>query len=148
MISPAINLADRMSKCSKPLSQKISNPKFLFNLYVFQKASENYAATQSDNVLLRHNVNGIELNAEGFEKLSREIDLKSIECHIPELQSEKIKVHTGKFPTVTGKYHRLVVREDLISEISPNDFSILKKTEKKYYEVCTHPLLFEHIEKL
>ncbi|HSQ85609.1 MAG TPA: hypothetical protein VLM43_12895, partial [Desulfobacterales bacterium] len=84
MISPAINLADRMSKCSKPLSQKISNPKFLFNLYVFQKASENYAAIQTDNVLLRHNVNGIELNAEGFEKLSREIDLKSIECHIPE----------------------------------------------------------------
>ena len=148
MISPAINLADRMSKCSKPLSQKISNPKFLFNLYVFQKASENYAAIQTDNVLLRHNVNGIELNAEGFEKLSREIDLKSIECHIPELQSEKIKVHTGKFPTVSGKYHRLVIREDLISEISPNDFSILKKTEKKYYEVCTHPLLFEHIEKL
>jgi hypothetical protein len=148
MISPAINLADRMSKCSKSLSQKISNPKFLFNLYVFQKASENYAATQSENVLLRHNVNGIELNAEGFEKLSREIDLKSIECHIPDLQSEKIKVHTGKFPTVTGKYHRLVIREDLISEISPNDFSILKKTEKKYYEVCIHPLLFEHIEKL
>ena len=148
MISPAINLADRMSKCSKPLSQKISNPKFLFNLYVFQKASENYAAIQTDNVLLRHNVNGIELNAEGFEKLSREIDLKSIECHIPELQSEKIKVHTGKFPTVSGKYHRLVIREDLISEISPNDFSILKKTEKKYYEVCTHPLLFEHVEKL
>ena len=148
MISPAINLADRMSKCSKPLSQKISNPQFLFNLYVFQRASENYAAIQTDNVLLRHNVNGIELNAEGFEKLSREIDLNSIECHIPELQSEKIKVHTGKFPTVSGKYHRLVIREDLISEISPNDFSILKKTEKKYYEVCTHPLLFEHIEKL
>ena len=137
-----------MFKCSKPLPQKISNPKFLFNLYVFQKASENYAAIQTDNVLLRHNVNGIELNAEGFEKLSREIDLKSIECHIPELQSEKIKVHTGKFPTVSGKYHRLVIREDLISEISPNDFSILKKTEKKYYEVCTHPLLFEHVEKL
>jgi len=148
MISPAINLADRMSKCSKPLSQKISNLKFLFNLYVFQRASENYAAIQTDNVLLRHNVNGIELNAAGFEKLSREIDLKSTECHIPELQSEKIKVHTGKFPTVSGKYHRLVIREDLISEISPNDISILKKTEKKYYEVCTHPLLFEHIEKL
>jgi hypothetical protein len=148
MISPAINAADRMSKCTKPLSKEISNLKNPFNLYVFQKASENSAATPADDILLRHNVNGIELNAEGFEKLSREIDLKSLECHIPELQAEKISVHTGKFPTVTGKYHRLIIREDRIPVISPHDFSILQKTDKKYYEVCTHPLLYEHIEKL
>jgi len=148
MISPAINAADRMSKCTKSLSQEISHPKNPFNLYVFQKASENSALTPTDNVLLRHNVNGIELNAEGFEKLSREIDLKSLECHLPELQAEKIRVHTGKFPTVTGKYHRLIIREGRISIISPHDFSIIQKTDKKYYEVCTHPLLYEHIEKL
>ena len=148
MISPAINAADRMSKCTKPLSQAISNLKNPFNLYVFQKASENSTATPTDDMLLRHNVNGIELNAEGFEKLSQEIDLKPLECHIPELQAEKIRVHTGKFPTVTGKYHRLIIREDRISVISPHDFSIIRKTDKKYYEVCTHSLLYEHIEKL
>lgn len=148
MISPAINAADRMSKCTKPLSKEISHQKNPFNLYVFQKASENSAATPADDMLLRHNVNGIELNAEGFEKLSREIDLKSLECHIPELQAEKISVHTGKFPTVTGKYHRLIIREDQISVISPHDFSIIRKTDKKYYEVSTHPLLYEYIEKL
>ena len=148
MISPAINAADRMSRCTKPLSKEISNLKNPFNLYVFQKASENSAATPSDDMLLRYNVNGIELNAEGFEKLSREIDLKSLECHIPELQAEKISFHTGKFPTVTGKYHRLIIREDQISVISPHDFSIIRKTDKKYYEVCTHPLLYEYIEKL
>ena len=147
MISPAINAADRMSKCTKLLSQEILHQKNPFNLYVFQKASENSAVTPTDNVLVRHNVNGIELNAEGFEKLSREIDLKSLECHIPELQAEKIRVHTGKFPTVTGKYHRLIIREGRISAISPHDFSIIQKTDKKYYEVCTHPLLYEHIEK-
>lgn len=148
MISPAINRADRMSKCTKPLSQKISNPKNPFNLYVFQKESANSGGTPTDDMLLRHNVNGIELNVEGFEKLSQEINLKSLECHIPELQAEKIRVHTGKFSTVTGKYHRLIIREDRISVISPNDFSIIGKTDKKYYEVCTHPLLYEHIEKL
>ncbi len=148
MISPAINAADRMSKCTKPLSQEISNPKNPFNLYVFQKESENSAAKPTDDMLLRHNVNGIELNAEGFEKLSREIDLISLECHIPELQAEKLSVHTGKFPTVTGKYHRLIIREDRIPVVSPHDFSIIRKTDNKYYEVCTHPLLYEHIEKL
>ncbi|MBW2449333.1 MAG: hypothetical protein JRE92_02760 [Deltaproteobacteria bacterium] len=148
MISPAINSADRMSKCTKTLSQEISNLKNPFNLYVFQKASENSASTPTDDMLLRYNVNGIELNAEGFEKLSQEINLKTLECHIPALQSAKIRVHTGKFPTVTGKYHRLIIREDRIPVISPHDFSIVGKTNKKYYEVCTHPLLYEHIETL
>ncbi|MBW2603413.1 MAG: hypothetical protein JRE28_03710 [Deltaproteobacteria bacterium] len=148
MISPAINAADRMSRCTKPLSRKISNLKNPFNLYVFQKASENSAGTPTDDMLLRHNVNGIELNAEGFEKLSQEIDLKPLEYHIPELQAHKIRIHTGKFPTVTGKYHRLIIREDRIPVISPHDFSIIGKTDKKYYEVCTHPLLYEYIEKL
>ena len=147
MISPAINAADRMSKCMKPLYQEISNLKNPFNLYVFQKASENNTAIPKDPVFLRHNINGIELNAEGFEKLSQEIDLKPLECHIPELQSEKIRVHTGKFPTVTGKYHRLIIREDRIPVISPHNFSIIRESDKKYYEVCTHPLLYEHIEK-
>ena len=110
--------------------------------------SENNAGTPADDILLRHNVNGIELNAEGFEKLSQEIDLRSLECHIPELQAEKIRVHTGKFPTVSGQYHRLIIREDRIPVISSRDFSIIQKTDKKYYEVCTHPLLYEHIEKL
>jgi hypothetical protein len=148
MISPAINAADRMSKCTKPLSRGISKPKNPFNLYVFQRAQENSTVTPAHDMLLRHNVNGIELNAEGFKKLSQEIDLKSLECHIPELQAEKIRVHTGKFPTVTGKYHRLIIREDRIPVISPHDFSIIRKTDKKYYEVCTHPLLYKYIEKL
>ena len=88
------------------------------------------------------------MNADGFEKLSQEIDLKPLECHIPELQAEKIRVHTGKFPTVTGKYHRLIIREDRIPVISTHDFSIIRMTDKKYFEVCTHPLLYDHIEKL
>lgn len=148
MISPAINTADRLSKCTKSLSQEILNPKHPFNLYVFQKSSENNADPSSNDLILRYNVNGIELNAEGFKKLSREIDLTALECHIPELQEEKIKVHTGKFPTVTGKYQRLIIREDRIPVINPGDFSIIRKTDETYYEVCTHPLLYEYIENL
>jgi hypothetical protein len=148
MISPAINAADRMSRCTKSLSQEILNPKNPFNLYVFQKASENNADALSNDLLLRYNVNGIELNADGFNKLSQEIDLESLECHIKALQEGKIKVHTGKFPTVTGKYQRLIIREDRIPVIGLDDFSIIRKTDQKYYEVCTHPLLYEYIENL
>ena len=137
-----------MSRNTKSLSQVISNQKHPFNLYVFQTASDNRTGIPADDILLRHNVNGIELNAEGFKKLSQEIDLISLECHIPELQTEKMRVHTGKFPTKTGRYHRLIIREDQIPVISPHDFSIIGETDKTYFEVCTHPLLYEHIEKL
>jgi hypothetical protein len=147
MISPAINAADRMARCTKPLCREIHNPEYPFNLYVFRTASENDAEAPENDLLLRYNVNGIELNAEGFSKLSQEIDLQSFTCHIPELQAEKIKVHTGKIPTKTGRYQRLIIREDRISVVSPHDFSIIRKTDQKYYEVCTHPMLYKYVEK-
>jgi hypothetical protein len=148
MISPAINAADRMARCTKPLCREIHNPEYPFNLYVFQKAAEKTTEVPVDDLFLRYNVNGIELNTEGFTKLSEEINLQSFTCHIPKLQAEKIKVHTGKFPTVTGKYQRLIIREARIPVVSPHDFTIIRKTDQKYYEVCTHPLLYEYIEKL
>jgi hypothetical protein len=148
MISPAINAADRMSRCTKPLCREIHNSKYPFNLYVFRKAPEKNVEAPEDDLLWRYNVNGIELNAEGFTKLSREIDLQSFTCHIPKLQSEKIKIHTGKIPTITGKYQRLVIREAQIPVVSPHDFTIIGETDQKYYEVCTHPLLHQYVENL
>lgn len=147
MISPAINSADRMSRCSKSLHKMMSNKKRPFNLYVFESASTG-DPTVKDDVLLRFNVNGIELNADGFDKLSKEIHLESLVCDLPELREGKIKLHTGKYPTATGKYQRLVIREDRIHVVAPNDFSMVRRTDTPYYEVCTHPLLFEYIENL
>ena len=147
MISPAINSADRMSKCSKPLHKTISDKKRPFNLYVFESAFTG-DTTVKDDLLLRYNVNGIELNADGFDKLAKEIHLESLVCDLPELGEGKITVHTGKYPTATGKYQRLVIREGRIPVVSPNDFSIVRPTDTPYFEVCTHPLLFEYIENL
>ena len=53
MISPAINAADRMSRCTKPLCRKIHNPEYPFNFYVFRKASENNAEDLTDDLFLR-----------------------------------------------------------------------------------------------
>jgi hypothetical protein len=147
MISPAINSADRMSKCSKPLYKTMSDKKRPFNLYVFESASTG-DTTVKDDLLLRYNVNGIELDADGFDKLSKEIHLESLVCDLPELREGKITVHTGKYPSATGKYRRLVIREGRTPVVAPNDFSIVRQTDKPYYEVCTHPLLIEYIENL
>ena len=146
MISPAINLADRMSGCSKFIRKQMSAKKAPFNLYVFQPMGDEEIAKSSDDLFVRYNVNGIELNREGFKKLSEEIELKAIECRIPEITTEKINIYAGKFPTSSGKYQKLIIREAVIPEVSPDDLTIIRMTSQKYYEVCTHPRVYEYVK--
>ena len=146
MISPAINLADRLSSCTKSLRKKFAEEKLPFNLYVYQTAPDSTLNTTTDDLLSRYNINGIELNTEGFDKLKEEINLQKIKCHIPEIQEEKFVVYTGTFPTISGKYQRLVIREAEVPLISIHDFSIIRMTNRKYYEVCTNRKLYEFIK--
>jgi len=146
MISPAINLADRLSGCTKSLRKKFTEEKLPFNLYVFQIASDSTLSSTTDDLFSRYNINGIELNAEGFDKLKEEINLQKIRCYIPEIQKEKFIVYTGTFPAISGKYQRLVIREAEVPLISTHDFSLIRMTNRKYYEVCTNRKLYEFIK--
>jgi len=147
MISPAINLADRLSSCNKTLRMILDKKERPFNLYVYQAGEELDSVLGEDELILRYNVNGIELNEGGFEKLTREIDLKTMNCLIPEIQKEPIIIHTGKFPLVTGIVQRLIVREDWVQELNPVNFQNVGKVNRKYYEICTHTALKDYIEK-
>jgi hypothetical protein len=75
MISPAINLADRMSGCTRSLRGQRGLKKGPFHLRVFQTVPPKEQEKTHDDLSLRYNVNGIELNVAGFKKLSREIKL-------------------------------------------------------------------------
>jgi len=145
MISPAINKADRSSGCAKSLRKLFSAKKMPFNLYVFQKIPEKYIDATDDDLFIRYNVRGIELSEAGFEKLSEEIELELIECKMPELQKDKIKIYTGKFYMVSGKHQRIVIREGHIPEVNPSDMSIIRMTSRKYYEVCNNEKINESI---
>lgn len=145
MISSAINMADRQSSCSKSIREVLKNRSIPFNLYVFQSETEAVLSTTSDDLLLRYNVNGIELNASGFKKLSEEINLRALECDVPELQKKPFTVYTGKFPTTTGRYKRLIIREAHVPRINPETFVVIELTSRKYYEVCTHPKVYQYV---
>jgi hypothetical protein len=147
MISPAINLADRFSSCNKRLRRVLDKKEWPFNLYVFQTGKERDKVLSEDEIILRYNVNGIELNEMGLKKLTREIDLKTMNCLLPEIQKEPIIIHTGKFPLVTGVFQRLIVREDWVQELNPVNLQNAGKVNRKYYEVCTHDALKEYVEK-
>ena len=148
MISSAINIADRQSSCSKPLHKIFSKMKPAFNLYVYQTASEDDMLKTSDDISVRYNVNGIDLNPDGFKKLSKEINLTTFDTDIPELKRKNIKLHTGKFPLTSGRFQRLVIRESKIRQIHPDTFASLKLTNRSYFEVCTHPAVYQHVRNV
>jgi hypothetical protein len=147
MISSAINIADRQSSCSRSLRKALAQKKPTFNLYVYQTASEEAMRQTSDDISIRYNVNGIELNPDGFEKLGQEINLTTLNIAVPELKRKKIKLHTGKFPLTTGRFQRLIVRESRIRQLRADTLQPVKTTGRKYYEVCTHPLVYRHVRK-
>ncbi|MCU0599469.1 MAG: hypothetical protein MUE70_09470 [Desulfobacterales bacterium] len=147
MISPAINVADQLSGCNKALRERLSGANLPFNVYVFQPALDSNAAMLSDFAFLRYNVNGIELAPDGFEKLNREIHLKCIDTHLPDIHPVPMTLYTGTFPTVAGNYQRLVIRASSIPEVSLASLTPIRQTEKNFYEVCTNQKVYDHVKQ-
>jgi hypothetical protein len=144
MISPAINMADRLSSCDKKLRKHFKNQNPLFNLYVFKNAAEEETGDTTDDFSLRYNVNGIELSGDGFNKLAKEINLNTVSY--PADKEENVKLYTGKVPTATGHYQHLAIREATIYEVKPETMDVTGETSRKYYEVCTHQDIYDFIE--
>ena len=142
MISSAINQADRLSSCSKIGRKLFAGKKSPFNLYVVQTLSDEELAGTADDLYMRYNVNGIELSTPAFEKLSHEIDLKLLKGGFKDSHNRKSNLYVGKFPTQSGRYQRIVIREAQIPVVDPDTLKTRKITSRKYYEVCTHPKLY------
>lgn len=146
MISPAINSADRLSGCTRALRNVMPENRSIFNIFVYQVARNGALAYPNDG-LVRYNVNGIELNPEGLEKLSKEINLQVLDLALTDNPKKQTKIYTGKFPTSSGKYQRLVIREAHIQEVDATDLRVVRTTPRKYYEVCTHPMIYDLVRK-
>ncbi len=148
MISPAINVADKLSGCNKVLRERLSRQGLPFNVYVMEPVLDAGASVLFDDALLRYNVQGIELAPEGFKKLEKEIHLKRLECQIPEIDKEALTLYTGTFPTLDGNFQRLIIREANIPQVSLSDLIAVARTDQKYYEVCTNPRVYEQVKRM
>jgi hypothetical protein len=144
MISQAINQADRLSSCDKLLRKIFKSQNDVFNLFVFENESEEITETATDDFTYRYNVNGIELNEDGFNKLTKEIKLQTF--IFPSENDESGKLYTGKVPLANGNYQRIAIREAVIHKLQPSALDVTGKISKKYYEVCTHPEIYDFID--
>ena len=71
MISKALNLSDRLSSCSKMAKRVFGGNQSPFNLFQAQAMMDEAAGDEGEIPLVRYNLNGIEINEEGFQKLAR-----------------------------------------------------------------------------
>jgi hypothetical protein len=144
MISQAINQADRLSSCDKFLRKIFKSQIDVFNLFVFESEAEDMSDSTFDESTYRYNVNGIELNEEGFHKLNKEINLQTY--IFSSENDDRVKLYSGKVPLLNGNYQRIAIREAIIHKVQPDVLDVKGKIAKKYYEVCTHSKIYIFID--
>ena len=147
MISKALNLSDRLSGCTKIAKRLLTGQKTLFSVFQFLTAMEGASAEELDEFLVRFNMNGIELNEEGFQKLSEEISLDSIETKLEmPWGKENVTLYYGEVP-MGESVELLVLRKGLARQLLP-DGKIGVASSHPYYEVCTSPALYDLVAAL
>jgi hypothetical protein len=116
-------------------------------VFQFLTAMEGASAEELDEFLVRFNMNGIELNEEGFQKLAEEISLETVETKL-EMPWGKVEatLYYGEVP-MGESVEMLVLRKGTARELLP-DGKIGKPSDHIYYEVCTSPALYELVNAL
>jgi hypothetical protein len=142
MISRALNLSDRLSSCSKAAKRMLSQNPSPFRLFLFQTMMEGVAEDEADEFLVRYNLNGVELNEEGFQKLQEEISLSEMEidCVMP-WGKERVTLFRGETPVGEG-LEPVLIRRGFIREMLPGG-KIGQAGTRPYYEVCVSPKVLE-----
>jgi hypothetical protein len=147
MISKALNLSDRLSGCAKLAKRLLTNQVSDFSLFQFLTALEGASPEELDEFLVRYNMNGIELNDEGFQKLGEEISLDSIETKLDmPWGKESVTLFFGEVP-MGESVELLVLRKGYARQLLA-DGKIGVVSSHPYYEVCTNPGLYELVAAL
>ena len=147
MISRALNLSDRLSSSAKLAKRLLQKQRTHFSVYQFLTVLEGASAEELDEFLVRYNQNGIEINDEGFQKLSEEISLETVETKLDmPWGKDTVTLHYGEVP-LGESFELLVLRKGFARELRP-DGTIGRRSDHAYYEVCTSAKLYELVAAL
>ncbi|HEY6443467.1 MAG TPA: hypothetical protein VIY66_09025 [Candidatus Acidoferrales bacterium] len=142
MISRALNLSDRLSSCSKMAKRLFQSNPAPFNVYLLQTLMDDTTAEEGEELLVRYNLNGIELNEEGFQKLQREISLTPVGGNFPlPWGKERVQLYFGEVP-LGESLEPIVIRKGLVHQLLPGG-KIGDQGARAYYEVCTDAKLLD-----
>ncbi|MFY9805632.1 MAG: hypothetical protein WA211_08975 [Candidatus Acidiferrales bacterium] len=146
MISRALNLSDRLSSCTKIAKRLFLNNPSPFNVFLLQPLMEDAAEDEGEELLVRFNLNGIELNEEGFQKLSAEIAMSPMGGNFPmPWGKERVQLYFGEVP-LGDSLEPVVVRKGFVHQLLPGA-KIGTQGTRAYYEVCTDSKLLDLARK-
>ncbi|HXQ25902.1 MAG TPA: hypothetical protein VN822_05805 [Candidatus Acidoferrales bacterium] len=146
MISRALNLSDRLSSCSKMAKRLFQTNPAPFNVYLLQTLMEDVGVDEGEELLVRYNLNGIELNEEGFQKLSAEISLAPMGGNFPlPWGKERVQLYFGEVP-LGESLEPIVIRKGFVRQLLPGG-KIGAQGNRAYYEVCTDVKLLDLARK-
>ncbi len=140
MISAALNESDRLAGCTRMARKLFSDNSSHFSVFLLQGIP---SPDEEEEFLVRYNVMGVSLNEAGFQKLQQEISLSTTEIAADLLgQKEKVTLHHGTVP-IGNSFEKLILREARIPRFRLAERKLADWTARAYYEVCTHPKLYE-----
>src|ERR1700676_5572801 len=158
MISDAINDSDRLSSCSKQVRKKIAPDAGVFQVYSVQiggagnNNNNDRADAGAEEMRLNYNVGGICLSEAAFHKLQQEISLSSCAANSGEPEfaglftgpwiDEQREFFLGTVPIANGVFRKIAIRKNRIAQVDVRDLSILRWTDRWYYEVCANPAVY------
>jgi class 3 adenylate cyclase len=147
MISDALNESDRLSSCNKKVRKPVESLQSPFNVYVFQRVSDQEALDTPDDAIMNYNLNGIRMSEAAFRRMEKEISLEPCKLELPELWGdEAFTLHSGMVPVGNDIFRRVLLRVSRIAQIDARDFDLQRWTERRYFEVCTNPLVYEMLD--
>jgi hypothetical protein len=164
MISDAINASDRLSSSSKRVRKKIAPDAGVFQVYSVQIGGAGNAGNSNNNdsaspdigaedMILNYNVGGICLSEAAFHKLQQEISLSPWTADARESGfaglgftgpwvDEQCEFFVGTVPIASGVFRKIAIRKNRIAQVDVRDLSILRWTDRCYYEVCANPAVY------
>jgi class 3 adenylate cyclase len=146
MISKALNLSDRLSSCSKVARRLLDKNASPFRVFSLQTVIEGAAEEEGDELLMRFNMNGIELNEEGFQKLTSEISMFPLEGSFPmPWGKDRAQLYYGELP-LGDVLEPIVVRRGMTRELLAGG-KIGEPMSRPYFEVCVNTKLLELARK-
>jgi hypothetical protein len=155
MISDSINDSDRLSSCNKRVRKKIAPDAGLFQVYSVQIGGSDDSASAEEGIeemRLNYNVGGICLSEAAFRKLQKEISLSPVtqnrigsaskELFRGKWIDEQCELFVGTVPIANDIFRKLAIRRSRIAQVDVRDLSILRWTDRWYYEVCANPAVY------
>ncbi len=147
MISPAIGKADRLSSCSWMLRKERARQKeALTNVDIYEIPEGDPLRGEKGEVHLRYNLNGIELDKDGFAKLQSELTLQEVALTLPSDETPT-SFFSGRYPDLKGALHRVVIRRGRIRLFNRQHPQFGVPTADVFYEVVVNDTVLAQVEE-